>query len=523
MTSISAVTTTPAPERGFVRRNRRGPTSYRIPRIEGSMNDHTSTRTGDPQTGHAQVPASRIATLNRAGSPARPSTPTRDEGWSLTSRDTGNGGRAGQSWTSARRVSITDITPIDGSAVRSHLRALTAAGMNAKFLAAYLRITAREVSALLDGAVETTTLQMATAVMAIGFRPEPHRVYTPSIGAWRRMRALNAMGYSDERIDRMLAHERGREVVTAVASTMPKAVMIPVTLWNAVERVYNRCGMELGPDTEVRDRSRTEGMVPPLGWDDDDLDDPRARRRDRVKAKAGVDPVAILRRMQGDPVPLRRAEIRAIVTRALAEGWGTDRLSLVLDITSDSAIHAMSKLRRENRARDAANVAASDTGAAGTDEPEPRGRVPTTPATATPATMPASAASVSTTQPAHGHVPRSAPPQPGPNPLQNTRIHPRRDWRTTMRGCETFAAALDRSSPWQAVLALGHGSADLGLDTAPAVARWLWLADLLDSDWGLTGRLRCSAEEFERRSIWNHRRTMPQQRRGSPAEHDVLA
>ncbi|HEY5857733.1 MAG TPA: hypothetical protein VIW24_27780 [Aldersonia sp.] len=225
--------------------------------------------------------------------------------------------------------------------------------MNPGFLAAYLSVTPDDITALVRGGAETTTVEMAAAITRIGFRPAPGRVYTPSLGAWRRMRALNAMGYSDERIDRMLAEERGRPLVTAVASTMPKAVMIPTALWQAVERVYDRCAMDLGPDAEVRARSRAEGMVPPLGWDDDDIDDPRARRQDKVKAKAGVDPVAVLRRMHGDPVPLRRAEIRAIVAKALADGWEIARLSLVLGITADSAIHALSKLRREIRAREA--------------------------------------------------------------------------------------------------------------------------------------------------------------------------
>lgn len=65
---------------------------------------------------------------------------------------------------------------------------------------------------------------------------------------------------------------------------------------------------------------------------------------------------------------------------------------------------------------------------------------------------------------------------------------------------EPFAAVLDRSSPRHAVVALGNGSAGLGLEAAPAAARWLWLADLLHSEWGLTGRLRSAGRgggEFE--------------------------
>ena len=54
---------------------------------------------------------------------------------------------------------------------------------------------------------------------------------------------------------------------------------------------------------------------------------------------------------------------------------------------------------------------------------------------------------------------------------------------------EPFAAALNQMTPADAVMQLASGTVELGLDDAPEFSRWCWFADVLDSEWGLTGRL----------------------------------
>ncbi|MBT2269079.1 hypothetical protein [Rhodococcus erythropolis] len=53
----------------------------------------------------------------------------------------------------------------------------------------------------------------------------------------------------------------------------------------------------------------------------------------------------------------------------------------------------------------------------------------------------------------------------------------------------TFASALNTMTPGDAVMCLAAGTVELALDDAPESTRWQWFADLLDSQWGLTGRL----------------------------------
>jgi hypothetical protein len=44
-----------------------------------------------------------------------------------------------------------------------------------------------------------------------------------------------------------------------------------------VARVYDELAMTPGPSTRARDAAARRGWVPPLAWDDDEIDDPQAR------------------------------------------------------------------------------------------------------------------------------------------------------------------------------------------------------------------------------------------------------
>ncbi|MDT2009845.1 hypothetical protein FXW78_50135 [Rhodococcus opacus] len=54
---------------------------------------------------------------------------------------------------------------------------------------------------------------------------------------------------------------------------------------------------------------------------------------------------------------------------------------------------------------------------------------------------------------------------------------------------ESFSSALNEMSVADAVMQLASGTVELALEEAPEFGRWCWFADVLDSDWGLTGRL----------------------------------
>ncbi|MFC9556301.1 hypothetical protein ACFTWF_36395 [Rhodococcus sp. NPDC056960] len=60
---------------------------------------------------------------------------------------------------------------------------------------------------------------------------------------------------------------------------------------------------------------------------------------------------------------------------------------------------------------------------------------------------------------------------------------------------ESFSSALNEMSVADAVMQLASGTVELALEDAPEFARWCWFADVLDSDWGLTGRLPAAGND----------------------------
>src|SRR3546814_273066 len=134
-----------------------------------------------------------VARLNTAGIPARSTTPSRDDGWFQTSRQSGSGGRDGQAWTPARHVD----TSVDLADVRYHVNALMCAGMTTELIAQLASLPVEIIRALRKTSTTSAPQRVVDAVLSITFHPSHGRDLTPAVGAHRRLRALNAMGYGD--------------------------------------------------------------------------------------------------------------------------------------------------------------------------------------------------------------------------------------------------------------------------------------------------------------------------------------
>ncbi|MBO8150704.1 hypothetical protein HYG77_35725 (plasmid) [Rhodococcus sp. ZPP] len=286
----------------------------------------------------SSVCATQLARLNAAGLPARSALPSRDDGWFQTSRQSGLGGRDGQAWTPARHVD----TSVDTVDVRYHINALMCAGMTTALIAELASVPVATIRSLRSTSTRTTTSAIAAAILSITFHPSRGRDLTPAVGARRRLRALNAMGYGDP----SLAHRLNVEV--DVVTSMPEKGLIPSELWEAVDEIYDELSMRPGPDADLREQARAEGLVPPLGWDDDEIDNPKARSHERERATGAVaaDEVVIVRRLSGEQVPMRNCERREIIRMAYEQRWSPSLLADKLAIKYDSAVTELSRYRR---------------------------------------------------------------------------------------------------------------------------------------------------------------------------------
>ena len=170
--------------------------------------------------------------------------------------------------------SLRDTTPI-----REHLATLTASGMGRAEISRRAGVARSVLIRITRGDVRTVRQATATAILAV--RPTPHAHHqtgrVDATGTRRRLWALMAIGWTQNQ----LAHQlnttpsqiaRLRHHPTCTAATRTRVAELYNQLWNQPR-----------PDTpdhsasRARNLARANGYPPPLGWDDDTIDDPNAK------------------------------------------------------------------------------------------------------------------------------------------------------------------------------------------------------------------------------------------------------
>lgn len=89
----------------------------------------------------------------------------------------------------------------------------------------------------------------------------------PSVGTIRRIQALQAIGWSIP----MIGPER------RLTRILNGNGMTTIDAYRFVLGVYDRLSMTPGPSDQGRNRAKRFGLLPPLCWDDESIDDPDAR------------------------------------------------------------------------------------------------------------------------------------------------------------------------------------------------------------------------------------------------------
>lgn len=130
-------------------------------------------------------------------------------------------------------------------------------------------------------------------------------------GTHRRIQALCVLGWSRQDIAEKLGiGERAVGYLLAEHTVTTRTAA-------RVRRVYDELWLHTGPSERTRTHALRQGWVSPLAWDDDTIDDPRARPHGYV-AGAVVDEVAVARAVRGERAEgetLSRAERRAAILR----------------------------------------------------------------------------------------------------------------------------------------------------------------------------------------------------------------
>jgi hypothetical protein len=181
---------------------------------------------------------------------------------------------------------------IPAADVRRHLQHLIAQGMTVRDIARRAGVAHFTLHRLLHGRrvedvgpvvpMQTVRAKTARALMSVEPRPSRDRHGEPAIGSTRRLQALVAQGWSLP----LLATETGlspinlRRIANSDAMHVTDRVREQIT--DAYDRLWNRTpdtstAHGLGSYTKSRNMAKARGWAPPLAWDDDTINDPKAR------------------------------------------------------------------------------------------------------------------------------------------------------------------------------------------------------------------------------------------------------
>lgn len=158
--------------------------------------------------------------------------------------------------------------PVD-SDLLAHLAKLARQGMGYRAVARAAEVSQTTVQAIRNGTRASTSAETRAAIMAV--RSDPF--WVPTVGLGRRLRALAWMGYSQA----VLAQRSG--TVVAVIQDLMADITKLARHDNAARicAAYDELWQTPGPSKRSRNHAIRHGWAPPMAWDDDTIDDPKAK------------------------------------------------------------------------------------------------------------------------------------------------------------------------------------------------------------------------------------------------------
>lgn len=209
---------------------------------------------------------------------------------------------------------------VDAEPVRAHLKTLSAAGLGWQRAANLAGVTRGMVESLMYDKPPVQRCRKANADAILAVQPTldvlADRTPIPDVGTTRRLRALVAIGWPMLALGQRLpcSTEHARKVIRYGTDT------VTAGLARATRDLYDELSMTPAPDEWVNRRAKrmAEGLgwVPPLLWDDVDLDDAGAQPLSVPEgAPDAVDIVAVWQVLDGHaPLSVLRtpAELTAL-------------------------------------------------------------------------------------------------------------------------------------------------------------------------------------------------------------------
>jgi hypothetical protein len=250
----------------------------------------------------------------------------------------------------------------DAEPVRQHLVSLKDGGMPLSRISAATGVHISALGACLYGTAKhppSRQIRTESAQAVLAFHPTlddyPPLAAIDVTGSLRRLRALAALGWTV----RSVAAAAG--CGAARFSRLTYTATVSAETARLIRDTYDRLWMRQPTDDEVepavalRTRRRAADLdwASPLAWDEQAIDDPKARpSAGRQRAFGGpVDESAVIRALGGERVELGPGERTAAVERGVRQGLSYQTVADVLGIEYDTVRRTFERCKARARER----------------------------------------------------------------------------------------------------------------------------------------------------------------------------
>lgn len=169
------------------------------------------------------------------------------------------------------RMRAQGIDPlVDATPVREHISELHRYGMSDSMIAKAAGLSPQTVANIAVGRSSQVQTIKGAKILRVGFAPHPGQTLVLPVGAARRLRALQAIGWDFGSLAPLLGHRH-----TQSLTSLMRQKYIRYERWAQIAGLYERLSMKPGPSELTRVRAARDGWQTPIEWEDYDIDDPR--------------------------------------------------------------------------------------------------------------------------------------------------------------------------------------------------------------------------------------------------------
>ncbi|MFC4373265.1 hypothetical protein ACFO5K_04045 [Nocardia halotolerans] len=166
-----------------------------------------------------------------------------------------------------RARGLPNTVPIER--VRDHIQYLVDLGLTHTMISQGAEVGRSTVGWILYRNNHFVCIDPAAKILQVTHLPVPSQPTVLTVGARRRTRALNALGWPTNELGHRLGQSSRSTLNKTLASTYTTYAM-----WSRVRDLYDELSGTPGPSPDSAKRAKAAGHPPPLAWEGIDIDHP---------------------------------------------------------------------------------------------------------------------------------------------------------------------------------------------------------------------------------------------------------